>query len=218
MRLKKVSSQEKNIRISDNIFDAVEFLKNGKIVISPTDTILGILGDALNKSVVEKVYKIKNRTPTKPYIILIPDISYLNIFGITPTKNEKKLLEHKGITVIFDLPEEKLKELEYLHRGTDSLAFRIPNDENIISMLKTLGKPIIAPSANPEGKEPAKSIEEAIKYFGDKIDLYVKGHIKSNSSSTIIKLDANNIKILRNGNTTLEEIENILRGEINEIT
>ena len=210
MRLKKVSSQEKNIRISDNIFDAVEFLKNGKIVISPTDTILGILGDALNKSVVEKVYKIKNRTPTKPYIILIPDISYLNIFGITPTKNEKKLLGHKGITVIFDLPEEKLKELEYLHRGTDSLAFRIPDDENLINMLKALGKPVIAPSANPEGKEPAKSIEDAIKYFEDKIDLYIKGRSSKETPSSIVKLENNKLQILREGNISKKELEQIL--------
>ncbi len=209
MRLKKVSFQEKNIRISDNIFDAVEFLKNGRIVVSPTDTILGILGNALNKSVVEKVYKIKNRTPTKPYIILIPNISYLNIFGITPTKNEKKLLEHKGITVIFDLPEEKLKELEYLHRGTNSLAFRIPDDKNLINMLKDLGKPVIAPSANPEGKEPAKSIEEAIKYFGDKIDLYIKGRSKEIPSS-IVKLENNKLQILREGNISKKELEQIL--------
>ncbi len=210
MRLKKVYFQEKNIRISDSLLDAVDFLKKGKVVITPTDTILGILADALNKEAVENVYDIKKRNPLKPYIILIPDISYLNLFGIKPTKNEKKLLEHKGITVVFDLPKERLKELEYLHRGANSLAFRIPNEKNLIKMLKILGKPVIAPSANPEGKEPAKNINEAINYFRDKIDLYIKGETKG-SPSSIVRVKKGSIQILREGSISKKDIKGILQ-------
>lgn len=216
MRLEKEFFQGKNIHISNNLLDAVEFIKRGKLVVAPTDTIFGILGDALNRETVERIYQIKNRTPTKPYIILIPDISYLNIFGIQPKKEEKKLLEHRGITVVFDLPESKIDKFQYLHRGTNSLAFRIPNDENLLEMLKEVGKPVVAPSANPEGKKPANNIQEAIKYFGNKIDLYVKGNKKSDKGSTIIKLENGRINLIREGTILLDTIKEIITGRNNK--
>jgi L-threonylcarbamoyladenylate synthase len=69
------------VKIEKDIQKAEEFLKNGKIVITKTDTLYGILADALNKNVVEKVYKIKGRKKEKPYIVLIPDISFLKLFS-----------------------------------------------------------------------------------------------------------------------------------------
>ncbi len=211
MRLKQENFPEKSIRISKNFEDAVIPLSRGEIVVSPTDTIIGILGDALNKKTVEYIYKVKKRNPEKPYIILIPDISYLTLFGIHPSVKEKILLESKGITVVLNLPEHKREELEYLHRGKGSLAFRIPDEKKLIEILKKIRKPVVAPSANPEGKTPAKSIKEAVNYFGNKVSLYFDIELNGKTEpSTIVKVEDGYIKILREGEKSIEEIERLL--------
>src|SRR5204863_149383 len=66
------------------------------------------------------------------------------------------------------------EKFEYLHRGTNTLALRLPKDESLQNLLKKTG-PLIAPSANVEGLPPAKNITDAKKYFGDGVDLYIDG-------------------------------------------
>jgi L-threonylcarbamoyladenylate synthase len=65
------------------------------------------------------------------------------------------------------------KKLAYLHRGTKTLAFRLPQKRTLRKILAAVG-PIAAPSANPEGAPPARNIAEARRYFGSKIDFYEK--------------------------------------------
>lgn len=187
-----------NIKVSSDIKDAVEVIKKGGVVITKTDTIYGILADATNPESVERIYRIKQREWEKPFIILIPDTKFLNHFFISHNEKGEKILQKKGITVIFKL--EKPEEFNYLHRGTKKLAFRIPDDKEFLNFIKELDKPVVAPSANPSGLEPAKNIKEAIDYFGDMVDLYVdRGEVVSNIPSTIVEVDNGKIKILRYG-------------------
>ncbi|WP_297455875.1 L-threonylcarbamoyladenylate synthase [Persephonella sp.] len=198
-------------KVLKDFSEAIKAIKSGKIVIVPTDTLYGILANALDKNAVERVYKLKGRDTSKPFIILIPSVDYLSLFGIKPTFEEKKLLDSRGITVIIDLPEEVLDKFEYLHRGQKSLAFRIPDNDEFIQFLKTLKLPVIAPSANPERKKPASDIQEAIRYFGNKVNLYIdKGKLEG-KPSTIVKVK-DGLKILREGSKDIEEIKKNLKG------
>ncbi|WP_029521376.1 L-threonylcarbamoyladenylate synthase [Persephonella sp. IF05-L8] len=198
-------------KISKNFSEAVKIIKSGGVVVAPTDTLYGILANALDEKAVNKVYKIKGRNLKKPFIILIPSVDYLALFGIKPSLKEKKLLESKGITVVIDLPEDILDKFEYLHRGQKSLAFRIPDNEELLNFLKKLKLPVIAPSANPEGEKPASDIQEAIRYFGNKVDIYMDKGKQEGKPSTIIKVK-NGLEILREGSKNIEEIKEILKG------
>jgi O-6-methylguanine DNA methyltransferase len=93
----------------------------------------------------------------------------------------------------------------YLHRGTNSLSFRLPKDKLILNILKISG-PLIAPSANWEGHEPAKNIRSAKRYFGNKVFYLDRGNLIS-KPSTLIDLREKKIKILREG----EEIKKVYR-------
>ena len=98
--------------------------------------------------------------------------------------------------------------LYYLHRGTNSLAFRLPKNKLILNILKISG-PLIAPSANWEGYEPAKNIKEAKKYFGNKVFYLDRGDLISKPSS-LIDLRAKKIKILREGEG-IKKIKRVLK-------
>lgn len=184
-------------------------LKKDKIVVFPTDTLYGILANALNKELVKKVYKIKKRNPEKPYLILMPSVEKIRIFNPHISKKEEKLLKHGGITVILKLKNPE--KWQYLHRGTNSLAFRIPKEGKIRQLLELVDLPLIAPSANPEGEIPAKDIKEAYNYFKNGIDLYFDGGtIKNTKPSTIVKFENDELIILREGTVSKDEILRII--------
>ena len=77
--------------------------------------------------------------------------------------------------------------LYYLHRGTRSLAFRVPEKEDLRELLKSTG-PLVAPSANPEGLPQSQNIQEARGYFGYTVDYYVDGGEITSKASKIIQL------------------------------
>jgi L-threonylcarbamoyladenylate synthase len=207
-RLKQENFLQKNI-LTSKLEDVVNALKENKITVFPTDTLYGILANALDKNIVEKVYKIKKRNPEKPYLILVSSINQINIFNPFISEKEKKVLEHGGITVVLKLKEPD--RWSYLHRGTESLAFRIPKNGLILQILKEVNIPLIAPSANPEGLSPAKDVQEAFNYFKDSIDLYFDGGtIENTKPSTIIKFEDENLIILREGTVSREEILKII--------
>lgn len=182
-----------------NINEITELLKNGKIGVMPTDTIYGIVGLALSRETVEEIYRLRKRAADKPLIILISNLNDLNHFNIRLTEKQKNFLNKNWpnpLSVILPCPPEKFK---YLHRGTNSLAFRMPKDEKLLELLKQTG-PLVAPSANPEGGEPAKTTDEAKKYFGDRVSFYIDGGKIESNPSTIIRLKRDGKKIvLREG-------------------
>jgi len=175
----------------------IKILGAGGVAVMPTDTLYGIVGKAKDQSVVERIYKIRKRNPEKPCIILISDISQLENFSITLTDLQKDAVQKiwPGQTsIILDCEEEKFS---YLHRGTKTLAFRLPREPGLHKLLEATG-PLIAPSANLEGLPPAQNIAEAKKYFVDLVDLYVDGGTIEGKASKVIKLSKDgSIDVLR---------------------
>ncbi len=179
----------------------IETLLQDKIAIIATDTLYGIVGRALSKNVVERIYEVKGRDENKPFIILIPSIETLEDFGMFLSAGEKETIEALwpgAVTVILSLPVETQEQFSYLHRGTNTLAFRMPNKKEIINILKETG-PLVAPSANPQGKSPATTIEEAREYFADRVDYYEDGGTVKGESSTIIRLENAEVTVIRQG-------------------
>lgn len=177
-------------------------LKAGGIAVIPTDTIYGIVASAFNKRTVERVYEVRGRSPDKPCIILITKLEDLNKFGIKIISDQKKFLEINWpgkISIILNTVVLVRRYL-YLHRGTETMAFRMigKKNKNLFNLIEKVG-PLIAPSANPEGLPPATSIQEAKKYFGSNIDVYVSTGTIVGQSSTLVDLSKDKTEILRQG-------------------
>ena len=114
----------------------VNYLKGGGIGVLPTDTIYGLVTSALDKKAVERVYKIRKRNSKKPLIILISSLKDLSLFGVKLTDKEKEILENiwpGKVSVILHCNKNKFS---YLHRGTRSLAFRLPKKKLLIDLIK----------------------------------------------------------------------------------
>jgi len=192
----------------------IEILKRGGVGVAPTDTIYGLLGLALNKKTVERIYQVRKRQPDKPLIILIQNLEDLKLFGIKLDTKTTEILNQYWpgkVSVVLPISSKKMGldsrlrgndtrggQFAYLHRGTNTLAFRLPKNKQLQKLLKETGT-LVAPSANLEGQPPAKNITEAKKYFKNQIDFYQSGKITSSQPSTLIKIDGNKITILRAG-------------------
>ena len=171
----------------NNMQNIVRILKHDGIGILPTDTLYGVVGSAFSKKAVARLYRVRKRDTKKPCIILISSMHDLNRFGI---KIDARLhlalnqLWSGPISIIFPCPH---KRFSYLHRGTKTLAFRMPKPIWLRALLKKTG-PLLAPSANIEGKKPARTIKEARAYFGSRVDFYVDRGTLSGKPSIILEI------------------------------
>ena len=173
-----------------------KILKSGGIGVIPTDTIYGLVGSALNKKAVRRIYQLRQRNPKKPLIILIGQISDLKKFQISLLSTFYFLFSKYWpgkVSIILPCPSPKFK---YLHRGLKTLAFRLPKPKKLRGFLKKTG-PLVAPSANLEGEPSSATIKDAGKYFGDRVDFYVNAGKKISNPSKVLKLEDNKIKVLR---------------------
>lgn len=182
-----------------NINMLVNNINDGQLCVIPTDTLYGISCSALNPEAVEKIYELKIRERTKPFIILINTIDDLKKFEINITSEQNIFLQKhwpNKITVILECDNEKFS---YLHRGQKSLAFRIPFNNWLQNLLKMTG-PLVSTTVNIAGEPPIINIETAKKTFGEKISHYEDIGILESSPSTVIKLKADGtFEIVRQG-------------------
>jgi len=163
--------------------EIVQIIKSGGIGVMPTDTIYGLVGSAFSRKAIERIYKIKKRNKNKKLIILISSINDLKKFKITPKSVQSSTLNRfwPGKTSVI----------------LGGIAFRLPAKKHLQEILKQTG-PLVAPSANPEGLAPARNIQEARKYFKNKVDFYLAGRVGGGEPSALIEIQKDGrIKVLR---------------------
>ncbi len=179
-----------------------EKLKQGMVGVIPTDTVYGIVASARIPMAVERVYTLRKRDENKPCIILLADAEDLSEFGIVPTDEEISFMEKQwpgAVSILFPCKDERFS---FLHRGFKTLAFRVPDNEWLRNLLRETG-PLIAPSANIQGKPAALDRDEVDAYFHSQIDFLVDGGKLSGEPSTIIQFKDGQIQILRSGRVKL---------------
>jgi L-threonylcarbamoyladenylate synthase len=162
---------------------AGELLCGGAVGIIPTESVYGIVASAFDEAAVNRVYNLKQRTPSKPCIVLISKPEEMLLFDIAPdTINNASLYWPAKVSVVVPCLN---KQFFYITRDTATLAFRVPAHTQLQTILQHSG-PIIAPSANPESKKPATTIKEAYEYFGETVDFYTDGGVCNSKPSKVI--------------------------------
>jgi L-threonylcarbamoyladenylate synthase len=187
-----------------------DFLKRGKVIIYPTDTIYGFGCLATSKKAIRKIYKIKKREKGKALLILVNSLAMVKKYCYISKEQEGYLrkvwkpharssLLRRGalrpVTVILKsrgfLPKE-------LAGGENSLAVRLPRNEFLIKIIKKVGCPIVSTSANISGQEYSGDLEKINKLFSKEINLLVGAGKLKNKPSRIVDLrDISNIRVIR---------------------
>lgn len=170
----------------------MKILTKGGVAVVRTDTLYGVLASAHNEHAVSRIFSLKNRNPLKPVIVLISSLSDISSLGISVSDEMNTLcMEHWPGPVSIVIPSNSKKDLHYLHKGTGSIAFRLPDNVFLQELIAKTG-PLVAPSANPEGMPPATNIKEAMRYFSHNVDYYHDGgQCDQTKASTILKLKKN---------------------------
>lgn len=178
----------------------------GEIAVIPCDTIYGVVASVYKPESVERLYAIRSRNIFKPCIILLPSIEFIREFISSETFEKYSFLFGSvwpgPVSVSIPVRPESWK---YLHRGKNSLAFRVPKNKELRDFLNRSG-PILAPSANKEGGEPARTIREARVIFGQEVSLYLDGGSLMGIPSTLLSLDEKGILIVREGEKNKDDI------------
>ena len=181
-----------------------EFIKREKLICSPTDTLYGLLGSSLSKTVYRTIYSLKKRNPEKPLIVLFNSLERAEESGVLFPEGTKEKLNRifpERLTVVLPLKENSpLREIT----GRRDVAIRVPKDEFLLKVME-LSHPLFAPSANPEGKKPAESCSECYRYFKEEIPLCVEGKTHR-KPSTLISLLNGRPELLREGAYPFEKL------------
>lgn len=191
---------------------AERILRSGGIVISPTDTVYGILGDATNAGAIKKMFAMKQRPQEKAFPIFIKSIPEARKYAYI-SDEKAKFLEKVWpgpVTVVFQ-HKEKLPRI--LTGGLGTIGMRIPDHEFLHELLARLDFPLAQTSANIAGQPPARNLQEIKKYFGKskiKPDLVIDGGEIKGEQSMVIDFTANEPIILRSGVTTKKELDKLL--------
>ncbi len=185
-------------RFARTVRAASEILVAGDVGVMPTDTIYGLVGSALRRRTVERIYRLRRRDPKKPMIVLIASPDEMRRFGVEPNVRTKKILKKVWPGKVSIILPCRSRTFAYLHRGTKTLAFRVPKPTWLRALLRETG-PLVAPSANVEGEPSARTIREAKKYFGDKVQFYIDTGRLAARPSTVVSVRDRKIVVLRNG-------------------
>ncbi len=188
----------------EGIEKASQIINQGGVVIFPTDTVYGIGCDPYNKASIEKIYKIKSRDITKSVPVLTYSIETAEKIAQFDqlTKKIVKKFWPGPLTIILKVTDEKIKKSLNLE---NKIAIRVPDHKCTLELLKKCNY-LVGTSANISGDLPYTNPKECLKKMQD-YDVFVDGGIiTSKGESTIIEIENEKIKIIREGSLTKEEI------------
>ena len=188
----------------EGIEKASQIINEGGIVIFPTDTVYGIGCNPYNKTSVEKIYKIKSRNIVKS----LPVLTYSKETAkkiVQFDKITEKIVDKfwpGPLTIILKVKDEKIKESLNLE---DKIAIRVPNHKCTLELLQKCDF-LVGTSANISGNSSHTNPKDCLKDMKD-YDVFVDGGvISSEGESTIIEIENEEIKIIREGSLSKEEI------------
>jgi L-threonylcarbamoyladenylate synthase len=186
--------------MNEDIKNAIEVLRNGGIILYPTDTIWGLGCDPTNENAVDKLYHIKQRFKAHNFLILANSMNMVSSYveEIPDIAYDLVEVSDKPITLIYP----KAKSLAPNIIAEDgSIGIRIVNDSFCMKLIDQYRKPIVSTSANYSGKDFPENFERIEQNIKDSVDYIVNPIYDVNSKeypSSIIKLSPNGeIKVLR---------------------
>ena len=177
-----------------------ESLRQGGIIIYPTDTVYGLGCDILQQKAIEKICRIKKVEPKKAQLSFVcSDLSHLSEFA-KPLSNPvyRLLKEHLPGPYTFILPASKMVP-KILQSKKDTIGLRIPDNKIAMAIIQELGRPILSASLPGEMVEDYTDPEVMYENFMNEVDFVIDGGIGGMVPSTVVDCTGDEPQLIREG-------------------
>ena len=192
---------------------AAGFLRRGEIVVFPTETVYGLGADAFQLAALERIFAAKGRPFNDPLIIHIADVCELELLTTSiPTEAKQLAYEFWPGPLTLILP--KSSRVPHLATaGLETVAVRMPRHPVAQALIKALGSPIAAPSANRFMHISPTTAQHVYADLAGRVPLILdSGPSEIGVESTVLDMSSDNPKILRPGGASLEDLRTLLPG------
>ena len=180
-----------------NIDKIVKEIKQGNLVIIPTDTVYGISVDMTNEKAIKKVYEAKNRDKSKPLILLVSSVDMLRKYTEKLNQLEEEIIKKYLPGKLTLLLHKNNKVSDEITSGSNLVGIRIPDNKELIKIIDKIGNPIISTSANISGKTTITNPKEIEKEMLKHISYVEDAGTINNEPSSIIKIENEKIIVIR---------------------
>ncbi len=180
--------------------DAIEMFKQGEIGIFPTDTAFGIGCKINDDKSVKRLFKIRNRPGNKPLLALMDSLEMVKKYTEVSNEVLEKLIKKYWpgeLTIVLPCKKDLVSTL--VRANGETLAVRMPNSNDLRSLITKVGVPILAPSANLSGGKTPFSVTDLNKDVVCLVDFVLYGSSTIKKESTIIDCSKKPWKVLRSG-------------------
>lgn len=202
-------------RITDDFTRAAELLRAGGLVAVPTETVYGLAANGLDADAVARVYAVKGRPADKPLSLLVPDAGALArcCTEVPPAAETLARRFWPGPLTLVLPAREEIPAAVRANGATVGL--RCPDHGATLEILRRVGLPLAAPSANPSGAPSPKTAAEVLRYFDGAIDAVVDGGACGlGRESTVVDLAQTPYRVLRAGALPEETLWRALEEEL----
>jgi tRNA threonylcarbamoyl adenosine modification protein (Sua5/YciO/YrdC/YwlC family) len=193
--LLSINSQNPQMRL---VKKAADILRQGGIIIYPTDTVYGLGCDLSNKKGIEKIYELKKRDRKQPLSFVCSDLSHISEYAKVTDYAYKTMKRFLPGPYTFILEASRLVPKIILPKRSTT-GIRVPDNQICLALIKELGQPIISTSVKTEQGETLGDPSVIKEYFGRKVDLIIDSGIINPEPSSVISLVDDNIEIIRIG-------------------
>jgi len=190
---------------------AARTISNGGLIAFRTDTFYGLGADPLSRLATRRIRQLKSREETSPILLLISDYDKVAHFITKPSQLFLSVASRHWpgpLTLVGaarpELPEE-------LTAGSGTIGLRLPNDDDVRSLVRACGGALTATSANHSGGLPARTAKNVEAYFPAGIELIIDGgDVTVMQPSTVLDLSGDHARIIREGVLTRKELGDVL--------
>lgn len=196
---------------SDSIRQAADAIRGGELVIFPTETVYGLAADALNEAAVRRVFEAKGRMENHPLPVQVAGVEQLAGIAAHVPEAAMKLANAfwpGPLTMVLE-KAESLSDL--VAGGTGKVGVRVPDHPVALALLRELGAPIIASSANLTGEPASRNADDAIRQLGGSVAIALdSGESEIGVASTVVDVTVDPPVIARHGAISARRIQDAL--------
>lgn len=176
---------------------ALQSIQKGEIILFPTETVYGLGVDSACPQAIQRLYEVKGRSQEKPFQWLIHDSAI--------ARTQSQMWDSRAETLARAFWPGPLTLVTLTQNGT--IGWRVPRHQWLLDLLKELGRPLVATSANLSDQPAWKDFAPAVRCFAHAISFAADGgSLEYGVASTVVTLEKENIRILRKGAISEKEI------------